>query len=252
MREFKQWHEDKTFKFNSQTIIYFSQCTKDGILSLQELLKLTSDIAVEDFNQRNMSRETMLKSHFMILVSRNSFRIHKSPKENQLVTVSTWEEKSEIFQFIRAYEITDTLTGEKLISGLSTWLLVDSQTRKLLPIKNFNLREPVETKTEHDCIKPSKITFNEENLRLLGERKINFSDIDANGHTNNSRYGAFIMDALPLEYAQKTFKDIRLNYSKEAMLGETLKIYADFDDCLKKITVIGKTSENSFEAELYY
>ena len=250
MKEFKQWHEEKTFKFSSQTMIYFSQCTRNGFLSLNELLKLTSDIAVEDFNQRNMSRETMLEHNFMILVSRNSFRIHKMPRENQDVTISTWEEKSEVLQFIRAYEICDTKTGEKLISGLSTWLLVDSKARRLLPIKKYDLRTPVDTVTEHDCLKPAKIP-EPENMEFLAERKICFSDLDANGHTNNSRYGAFILDALPLEFAEKKFTDFKINYSKEAMLGETLKIYADFSES-NKITVIGKTDASSFEAELYY
>ncbi len=250
MKEFKQWHEEGTFKFNSQTIIYFSQCTKNGTLSLTELLKLTSDIAVEDFNQRNMSREIMLDHDFMILVSRNSFRIHKNPLENQNVTISTWEEKSEALQFIRAYEICDTITGEKLISGLSTWLLVDSKTRRLLPIKKYNLRTPLDTITEHNCFKPAKIP-EPKNLEFLTERKICFSDIDANGHTNNSRYGAFILDSLPLEFAEKNFTDFKINYSKEAMLGETIKIYADFSES-NKITVIGKTDAISFEAELYY
>lgn len=249
MDAYKQWHTENPVVFNSEQNVYFSQCTKNKTLSINELLKITSDLAVEDFNQRGMSREKMLENNFMILVSRNSFHFHKMPVENQHITVSTWEEKNEPLQFIRAYEIKDTRTEEKLVSGLSSWLLVSAKERKLLPVKLFNLRQPVEYESEHECLKLIKIP-EKENMEFIGEHKIGFSDLDANGHTNNSRYAAFLFDALPQEFQNKNFKDFRINYSKEAMIGETVKLYAAFEE--NKITVVGKTDSISFESELYF
>lgn len=50
----------------------------------------------------------------------------------------------------------------------------------------------------------------------LDQRPIRYSDIDANGHMNNSRYGAFAVDCLPESYQDRDFTDFRMNYSKEA------------------------------------
>ncbi|MDE7383863.1 MAG: acyl-[acyl-carrier-protein] thioesterase, partial [Treponemataceae bacterium] len=76
---------------------------------------------------------------------------------------------------------------------------------------------------------------------------------DGDGHTNNARYGAFVIDSLPDEYQKKTFSDFKINYSKEAVLGHKIQIYGAFDDNAKKITIIGKQDENiCFEAELYW
>ena len=126
----------------------------------QVLEKLAESIVLS--NEKNITAtaddqkiEKMLKNNFMILVSRNSFHFHKMPVENQHITVSTWEEKNEPLQFIRAYEIKDTRTEEKLVSGLSSWLLVSAKERKLLPAKLFNLRQPVEYESESGLCHPS-------------------------------------------------------------------------------------------------
>ncbi|HAC32070.1 MAG TPA: acyl-[acyl-carrier-protein] thioesterase, partial [Treponema sp.] len=40
-----------------------------------------------------------------------------------------------------------------------------------------------------------------------------------------ARYGAFVADALPSDLRHQSFKDFRLNYAKEAMLGQKVSIY---------------------------
>ncbi len=252
----RQWHDDDgSFRFHSQSLVYFSQCTKKGYLSFNELLRLTSDIAVQDFNVRGMDRNRMFSEGYMILVSRVALRIHSMPRENESITLTTWEEKSEPLQFVRMYEITDTASGEKLVTGESKWLLADSKVRRLLPVKKFTLRTPVETCTEHDCLSAQKIEI-PQNLTLFAKRKVVYSDIDANGHTNNSRYGAFAIDSLPEEFQNKNFTDARLNYSREAMLGDTIEIYGAIEE--NRAVIIGKvpdengTLQVSFECELYY
>lgn len=250
MDEFKQWH-DEDLTFHTESNVYFSQCNRRQELSLNEVLRLTSDIAVEDYRQRGMDREFLVEKGFYILVSRSAFRFHRLPHENEHIMVTTWEEKPEALQLMRTYEIVSK-SGEKLITGYSSWLLVDPVARRIVPTKKFTLRPETTKQTEHDSMKIGKILVPEE-MQLLDRRTIHYSDIDGNGHTNNSRYGAFIMDALPVEYAEKHFTDFRINYAKEAMLGEKMSILANIDDGAKKITVVGKTeSDVSFESELYW
>lgn len=239
--------------FHVEQNLYFTQCTADHILSLHELLKITSDIAVEDFNNRCMSRALLAEKGVAILVARNSFRIHKYPEENERIIVHTWEEKSEPLVFVRGFEIEND-KGEHLITGLTSWILVDVNARRIMPIKKFDamgLRTPSEKKSEFDCLPYGKISLNEEEAVFLDERVIKYSDLDGNGHTNNSRYGAFAVDALPQEYQTKRFKDFRINFAKEAMLGQKVKIYGKIDDENKTITIVGRTEEAvSFEVEL--
>lgn len=251
MEDFKIWHEEDGITFHNQINVFFSQCNKFKKLSLHELLRITSDTAVEEYRQRGLSREELLKNNFAILVSRVSFKINRMPLENEHITITTWEEKPEALQFMRAYRITDS-AGSVLVEGLSSWLLVDPAARRIIPLKNFTLRTPPTEQKQNGCQKPGKITVPEQ-MPLLAERKILFSDLDGNGHTNNSRYGAFVTDSLPPSFQEKDITNFRLNYSKEAMPGETLKIYGSYDEEKKTYTVVGKTEKDtSFEAEITF
>ena len=249
--EFKQTRNSQMHEFSDESMVYFSHCDRNKKMSLNEVLKITSDIAVEDFRQQGLSTDFLLENKIAILVSRLSLRFHRMPRENEKITLTTTEEKSQALQFIRSYEITGE-DGEKLVSGLSSWLLVNTETRRLMPIKYFTLKELSQIEKEHDCLPADKITV-PENMEKIDERTIRFSDLDSNGHTNNARYAAFIMDALPPEYQDKVWKDFRINFSQEAILGDKLEIWWKKDDEAKKISILGKTEKaSSFEAELYF
>lgn len=249
--EYKYWYESDGITFRSEHKVLFSQCTSSKTLSFYEILKLTSDMAVEDYAEQGLSRDFLVANGFAFLVSRTAFRFHRLPRENERFTFTTYEEKSEPLQLVRAYEFVSE-DGTPLITGISTWILADPVARRIIPTKKFTLRPPVESQKPHDCLKYGKIAV-PESLELLDERTIRYSDIDGNGHVNNSRYGAFIADALPEAYRSKTFTDFRLNYSKEAMLGDKMQLFGNFSDDEHKIVIIGKTADGiSFESELFY
>ncbi len=250
MAEYRQFH-DADNKFNFQTMVYFCEANDNKTLSFYDLLKISSDGAVEDYNQLGMSRDVLLENHYAILVSRVSYRFHRMPRENEAIVLKTWEEKPEPLQLVRAYEF-ESMTGEKLISGISSWLAVEPEKHRIVPTKNFTMRAAPDLVTEHDCLKYGKIAH-PENLTLFDERVIKYSDLDGNGHTNNARYGAFVADALPENLRRVRFTDFRLNYAKEAMLGQKVSVYGAVDENAKKLTLIGKTEEGiSFEAELFW
>ncbi len=254
MAEYKQFHDEKN-RFNFETMVYFCEANDNKQLSLYDLFKMTSDAAVEDYNQQGMSRDILSANQFAILVSRQSFRFHRMPRENERIVLRTWEEKPEALQLVRAYEfesLSQGHEGEKLISGLSSWIVVNPETRKIVPSKNFTMRKAPDLVTEHDCLKYGKIAH-PENLEVFDERIVKYSDLDGNGHTNNARYGAFVADALPERFQRVAFKDFRLNYAKEAKYGQKITVYGAVDEESKKVTFIGKTEEGvSFEAELYW
>ena len=251
--EYKQYHEIKEGNkiFHWQENVYFSQANAYRFLSIHELLKISSDIAVEDYRQQGMSREFLKEKGYGILVSRVAYKIHKMPEENQAIELVTWEEKPEPLQLCRCYKFLD-MDGNVLISGRSTWLVVDINARRMMPSKKFTLRPDPLLKEDFDAPVPGKIVPPAD-MELWDTRKIRFSDLDANGHTTNSRYSAFIEDVLPEEYRSKVPAEFRINFSKEAMLDSELKIYGKISEDGKKITVTGQTSEGlSFESEIYY
>ena len=250
-------NRNKTFSqyFDESDVFYkefkltFGQCNRNGKLSLSQLLLLTSDTAVEDYHQRGFTWDMLIAQHMYILTSRVSFHIYKMPVSNEYITLSTWEEKADSIQLNRKYNIYDTETKELLISGVSSWIVVNSETRRIIPAKHFTLRPNPTKQTDFDGIPLGKIVVPED-CESLESRKIRFSDIDANKHTNNSRYGDFIMDSLPENLQNADFSDIRINYSHEAVFGETLDICGSFKE--NETVVVGKQGNSTcFECILH-
>lgn len=251
MTEFKQWYDEDRITFHSEHKVQFSQSDSNKKMSLYELLKVTSDMAVEDYAQRGMDRDTLTEHGYACLVSRVAFRFHRMPKENESYVFTTYEEKSEPLQLVRAYEFA-AMDGTPLITGLSSWLLVDPASHRIIPTKKFDMRKPIESQREHDCLKYGKIQIPED-LEKWDERVIKYSEIDGNNHVNNARYGAIVADSIPEPLRTKAFTDFRLNYAKEAKLGQKVEIFGKLSENEKKVTIIGRTEEGtSFESELYW
>nr|MCR5187787.1 acyl-[acyl-carrier-protein] thioesterase [Treponema sp.] len=69
----------------------------------------------------------------------------------------------------------------------------------------------------------------------------------------NSKYINFVLDSLPAEYQNMTYKDFKINYSKEAVLNDEVSVQAEFAGTENKIIIAGKNKgESCFECELFY
>lgn len=250
---FNEWHDDD-MSFHKNTMVSFSQCTPDRNIAWSEILRFTSDNAGEDFTTRGMGWEFLIKEKgIAFVVSRTSFHIYKMPVADQRITFNTFETAPEGPLAGRYYEFVDTATNEKLVTGHSVWSILDMKLRKMVPAKSFDLRPTPTTSADvFTGIKTGRIKL-PEGAEVLGTHKILFSDLDANGHTNNARYISFVFDVLPPEYQKLHYSDLRLNYSKEAMLGDEMIIKGCIDDVNKKISVVGLIEDqSSFECELYW
>ena len=250
MLELKQWHDEKNF-FYRKFKLYFSQCNINQVIKLAEFLAITSDSAVEDYHQRGITFDFLKEKNVAILTSRIAYRFHKMPKCNQIITLKCWEEAPKGLQLTRCYELTDE-SGEVLVNGFTTWLLVNLENRRIMKPSSFTYREEPTFTTPLKSLDCGKIQI-PENLELLGERKISFSDLDANGHMNNSRYGEYIIDCLPPEFQTRQITDLRLNYAHEVMLGDKLEIFGNLNAGENRVVVIGKEGDNiCFESELFF
>ena len=71
-----------------------------------------------------------------------------------------------------------------------------------------------------------------------------YSDIDVNKHLNNSKYVDFIMDCFSLKDHEKyNIKSIEVNYSKEALPGDSIAIYKDISEAYSNLIYIEGVNE---------
>ena len=110
------------------------------------------------------------------------------------------------------------------MSAKTDWILVDPETRKILRPSSFTAKPILESDRPLDCPDPKKVAPPREGLEALGTRRVRWSDLDGNGHLYSGNYGDIIWDALPEDLQARTPREFYINYSREAVLGDVLRL----------------------------
>lgn len=131
------------------------------------------------------------------------------------------------FNGILAYRDFDLfLNGDKIGTVVQAWIISDITTRKMLRPDNIPGFVLPESEDPRDTL-ISKLKAPKE-LTRVGSYTVSQSDIDTNGHMNNSRYLSAAQNLL-----EENFKacDFQVGFLKESMLGDRISLYrANTDD----------------------
>ena len=154
------------------------------------------------------------------ILTRLSVEMYEMPTHCEKIRIETWIEGNAHMLSTRDFRI---YSGDKLIGQCkSVWAVLDLEKREIVNIFDDPIFE--------GCVDGEVLDMQRVRMTTIPEptgcapHKVVYSDIDYNGHCNSCRYLQAMTDAyLPDYYGKKVRLDI--NYSKEAMLGETLQTY---------------------------
>lgn len=154
------------------------------------------------------------------ILSRLRLRIHAPLHAFEEVTVNTWTTPSRGFASNRSFEILRE--GEMIAECDSSWALVG--------IEDHSLHKPEEAAYDFVHGEPSpmdlppRIRFPADApLEEIGTRRIVYSDLDYNGHMNNTRYPNMLLDFLPREEALRA-RGFVLSFLHEAAEGDVIRV----------------------------
>lgn len=151
------------------------------------------------------------------ILTRLSVEMYEMPTHCEKVRFETWIENNVHMLSTRNFRI---YSGDKLIGQCkSVWAVLDLEKREIVNCFDDPIFE--------GCVDGEVIEMPRVRMTTIPEptgsapHKIVYSDIDYNGHCNSCRYLQAMTDAYLPNYYGKTVR-LDINYSKEAMLGETL------------------------------
>jgi medium-chain acyl-[acyl-carrier-protein] hydrolase len=103
------------------------------------------------------------------------------------------------------------------------WITIDHKTRRPTPLP-FPKNPDLFRQDGHLEINPARIQVSE-NLLPLTRFQVRHSDLDMNGHVNNTRFSQWILDSLPLEaHKFHVLKLYETNFLAEACHGDLVEI----------------------------
>ena len=191
------------------------------------LLSFAQDIAGEHAASLSDNWEQLQEKRLFWAVTRHYLEVFSLPKVGQTIRLKTWPMVTTRVAYPRAVE-GYSVDGEKLFRMVSLWVLMDTEKRSLVLPGRGGL-------TIHGCNRgceapiPGSLTPGQyENSTAVTVR---YSELDRNGHMNNTRYLDWLMDLLPSNFhGSHEIKDFTLCYMNEALETQTLDLNWELDE----------------------
>lgn len=188
------------------------------------------------------------------VLTRLKVEIFRYPKTLEEGRVTTWVSHTGSIQAIRESIVEDAL-GHELAKAVSSWMVLDWETRRPKGLKL--LPGPLPTFAKNSIPYPRKPIPLPKNPAKEDHHRVSYSDLDVNEHVNNLKYLAWIFDLFPLDYYKKAaIAQIDAQFLKEARFGQEFIIQLE-DDKLGGQTVavvssLAKANEPTIRAWLKF
>ena len=203
-----------------------------GRLKPSMILFYAQEIAGMHCTELALDYETLAKQRLFWAVTRHKVQVTRLPRIGETIHIETWPMPTTRVAYPRSMVAYDA-KGNECFRSISLWVLMDLDTRNMiLPGKSGISVVGTIRGTEL----PSPNGLIAKPLGSLARRSVCFTDLDRNGHMNNTRYLDWVDDLLPSAFHMgNTVKEFTACYLSEAREGQELELRWDFLDqgCLQ-------------------
>ena len=209
--------------FTEQFIVRGGECDMYRRMRLDAIFMAMQEGGERHAKLLGLGHDAMLSKKLFFALSRTHVCINRMPRCGERVVHTTWPGVSNRFFCPRFHTLT-LEDGTPLLSAGALWVLLDIENRKIVsPLKedlifpdNSDIAEPVSLPNRVPKPYPDA---------SASSRTPMFSEFDLNGHVNNTRYTAWICDALGAEKLRNAFiSDLIVSYENEIRTDASLSL----------------------------
>ncbi|MBQ6288805.1 MAG: hypothetical protein IJK71_06145 [Clostridia bacterium] len=169
-------------------------------------------------------REELIRKNMVWVIARCEVHMDRYPSVGEQITVHTFPTPTRICFFPRYYVFTDA-RGEMIGKAGTLWLLLDTTTRRMLPPGDVGKLIP----ENKDLSIPMNLPATVGNLQgdeFVSEYRPVYTDLDVNGHVNNTRYADWLCNTLGIDLMTEYEPEhIILNYNHEVLPGHVVTLH---------------------------
>ena len=203
-----------------------------GRLKPSAILYFAQEVAGMHCNLLAVDYDTLAQRRLFWAVTRHKVQITRMPHRGETIHIETWPMPTTRVAYPRSMVAYDA-QGNECFRSISIWVLMDLDTRNMILPGKSGI-SVVGTLRGNELAAPTGVV-----AKILGsrrERSVCFTDLDRNGHMNNTKYLDWIDDLLPSPFHEKhSVKEFTVCYLSEAREGQVLDMQWDFleDGCLQ-------------------
>ena len=214
-----------------------------GRLKTSMILYLAQEVAGHHCNLLSVDYDTLAAKRMFWAVTRHRVQITRLPVRGETIRIETWPMPTTRVAYPRSVIAYDQ-NGDECFRAISLWVLMDLDKRSMIlpgksgisvigTLRGLELDSPAGLVAKQLC--------NHRN------RTVCYTDLDRNGHMNNTKYLDWINDLLPSQFHENHYpKEMTVCYLCEAREGQDLEMSWDFiqEDCLQ-VDAHRKNEENN-------
>ena len=196
-----------------------------GRLKPSMILFFAQEVAGLHFAELSMDYEALAQRRMFWAVTRHKVQITRMPRRGETIHVETWPMPTTRVAYPRSIIAYDE-AGKEVFRAISLWVLMDLDSRNMILPGKSGI-SVAGTLRGMELASPNGIIAKP--LQNRRSRTVCFTDLDRNGHMNNTRYLDWVDDLLPsLYHAGRCVKEFAVCYLSEAREGQELNFRWDF------------------------
>ena len=224
-----------------------------GRMKPSMILFIAQEVAGRHCNILSVDYDTLARQRMFWAVTRHRVQITRLPERGETIRVETWPMPTTRVAYPRSVIAYDE-TGNECFRAISLWVLMNLDTRNMILPGKSGI-SVVGTLRGMELASPSGLVPKE--LINHRQRPVCFTDLDRNGHMNNTRYLDWIDDLLPSAFHEAhQVKEFTVCYLSEAREGQNLDLHWDFleEGCIQVDAHrnSGEKAERIFSARILF
>ncbi len=184
---------DKTY--TESLAIRAVDCDQYGKMRLDALFMAMQEGGEIHAGLLGLGHQALLERKLFFVLSRIHVSVLNPPRFGQHIRHTTWPGTVNRF-FCPRYHVFSLDDGTPLAAAGALWVVLDTNTRRIVSPLQADLHFPdnsdLPTPTDLPNRLPSKIV----STYSVSKRLVQYSDMDLNGHVNNTKYITWLCDQL--------------------------------------------------------
>ena len=223
-----------------------------GRMKPSSILYIAQEMGGRHSALMSLDYDTLASRRLFWAVTRHRVQITRMPMAGQTIRVETWPLPTTRAAFPRSVIAYDA-QGNELFRCITLWVLMDLDTRKMIVPGKSGI---IVAGTLRGNELPAPGGLIPLPLGAQKTRTVAFTDLDRNGHMNNTRCMDWIADLLPSRFHQShSITDFTVCYLAEAREQQELRLNWEMTDGTLQVdasTGEGEDAHRVFSAKLFF
>ncbi len=234
--------------FTKEIIVNAYECDAENRMTPGALLRHAQQIASDQCEVVGQSAETLHQAHCAYLLAKTAMELRAPIRAGMRITIATMPSAPQRAVYHRCTTFADE-TGAVLCAIDGRWILVDTQTKRILRRPPEGLPMPFTKEPAFEL----PLTMPRVEAAPCAEETAGYTRCDIHHHLNNTRYADIILDHLPVErLAARAPAHLAIVYHSEIPMGTRFSLLraATEPDAWYFCGMDGETGKKYFEASV--